>query len=183
MEEPDPAAIVAEELACLRCGAGGVGGREDVATGVAQLVSRWWRCRRGGGGWEGLCCRSPTRTCWRWWRWWLMRPPVACGADRRCGGAEHGPGVGGGAGIAVRGSSAARPTARLSPRTGSFMLAVAVAVAVRDVDAAGTNPPRCPLRRRCPVRPRHGLCRYRRIPGADGPELTGKVLHRGRRRF
>jgi len=29
------------------------------------------------------------------------------------------------------------------------MLAVAVAVTVRDVDAAGPRPPRCPLTRRC----------------------------------
>jgi hypothetical protein len=62
--------------------------------------------------------------------------------------------TGGGAAVAVRGSRAARPAAPLSPRIALFMLAVAVAVAVRDVDAAGARPPRCPLTRRCPVRAR-----------------------------
>ena len=82
--------------------------------------------------------------------------PAARFARRRSlrGGAEPGPGAGGGAAVAVRGSRAARPAAPLSPRIAFFMLAVVVAVTVRDVDAAGARPPRCPLPRRCPVRSR-----------------------------
>jgi hypothetical protein len=39
--------------------------------------------------------------------------------------------------------------------------------AVRDVDAAGARPPRCPLTRRCPVRPRHGCSDYSQDPRAS----------------